>query len=140
MTELTIEQILNMPADREMDAFIEEALYPERTIGTQRLSSYIKLPNGYGDLRHIPHYSTDIVYAWRAVEVLRGKGKDVEVASNEIRQNNKFVKVYCVNFENSSLKNVEWWSINNGDFGVALGETIELAICRSILISVYGRH
>lgn len=66
---MTRDEILNMPAGREMDALIAE-----RVMGRDVLLGsdwYFPSPYGFGGHKSVPHYSTDIGNAWEVVDEMQ---------------------------------------------------------------------
>jgi len=101
--------ILNMPASREMDAWIAEIVgwvIEDFTAISPRGSKWAR--NAHGDDDWLPYYSTDISAAWEVVD----KYTDAVVE--------KVGDHYCVNLFVSS----------------ACAETAPLAICRAALFAV----
>jgi hypothetical protein len=68
---LTKDEILNMPAGREMDALIAEKVMKLKMEG-----SHHYWMNGAGAVASIPRYSTDIAAAWDVVEKINSTQMD----------------------------------------------------------------
>lgn len=66
---MTREEILNMPAGREMDAWIAEIvgwIIEDFTAISPRGSRWAR--NAHGDDDWLPYYSTDVLAAWEIIE------------------------------------------------------------------------
>lgn len=107
---MTRDEILNMPAGREMDALIEHHIFG-RTLCAQNEASYIRRLNGYEDLRRHKTYSTKMGEAW---EVVR-----------------KFPDVHMEHSEKNDFAMIG----DNFDTAVTC-ETMPLAICRAALLAM----
>ena len=110
---MTREEILNMPAGREMDALIAENVF---NVFVHRLNGSAF---SVSMLNEIPHYSTDISAAWEVVEKLH-KENDI----------------FDVWHEKDT--GFDWWCevVNNGDGWNVNAKTAPLAICRAALLAV----
>ena len=119
---MTREEILNMPAGREMDALIEENIF-NRTLCANDVASYIKTPNGYEDLRWHKNYSTNISAAWEVAEHLReelGTCKFFIVV--DPKKGNNIRAIFDPILDDEHFE--------------ASAETAPLAICRAALLAV----
>jgi hypothetical protein len=102
---MTRDEILNMPAGREMDVLIDQ--------------HFGQLQKDSSPIYEMPHYSTDIAAAWEVIEKLCGEtGADV-------------VKV-CK--RDPELLRGDW-SCNFGRGFEAFADTAPLAICRAALLT-----
>lgn len=110
-----------MTTTREIDALIEHALYPERTLGTQRLSSYIKNPNGYSDLRSIPYYTTNIAEAFAALNMWLDSHPTYAVS------------IETVNLITGRIYDVVLWGMDYEEVFAEKADTLPLAICNVLL-------
>lgn len=111
---MTKDEILNMPAGREMDVLISENLM-NFVNGRQENHS----PNGYTWwTTHIPHYSTDIDDTWELVEKFYSMGLNKYSNGAEWR-------CYLVRSKDGKEQD-----------GVGVANTAALAICRAALITV----
>ncbi len=111
---MTHNEILNMPAGREMDALIAEKIFGNFV---HRLSGG---KYGIGSLMlEIPNYSTDIADAWEVAEKLH-KENDI----------------FDVWHEKDT--GFDWWCevVNNGGGWSANAKNAPLAICRAALLAV----
>ncbi len=109
------DEILTMPAGREMDALIFERVM-ELAFGST------------GKNTTAPHYSTDIAAAWEVVE---------KFAHNH--RNNLAVEMGFSHFGLVAYPGGEWFcslGLNDGVTHSAKAETAPLAICRASLIAV----
>lgn len=111
---MTQDEILNMPAGREMDELIARIIYPEAI-----------------EFFAFPCYSTDISAAWEVVENRLRSGISSEIISHYPG------KDYVATFW--TVKNSEIENLNDFDEHIARAETAPLAICRSVLISRIGQ-
>jgi hypothetical protein len=118
---MTREEILNIPAGREMDKLIAERITKLKGI---KWSSYCPIDWIYhhaGGLGWsvIPFYSTNISAAWQVVEKLNEKWS-VRVISY---------------YQSDCLANI--WDVKNFDKSyMARADTVPLALCRAALLAV----
>lgn len=122
---MTREEILNMPAGREMDAMIAEKCMGWEYKETYRTMTWelphkkvIALFSPEGIEKTPPHYSTNIAAAWEVVEKLK------IFSINAPRSTKEFYSAWC-------------WVIGYGHEN-AQADTAPLAICRVALLAVMG--
>jgi len=111
MNELTREQILAMPAGRELDALVRKHVFGWSLIGDGRSKS----PDGY-QIRSIPDYSTDIAAAWEVAE--------------------KFETIEVKRFHTD--KGLWFCEIKEKIWHRSYGATAPEAICKAALLAVMG--
>jgi len=122
---LTKDEILNMPAGREMDALIALLL------GWQVDELTAFSPTGSRNSRHkgddnwLEYYSTDMTAAWQVVAKMREKGYGFYA---EWRQDNASEPLPWALFSNDAHE-LEF---------CAAAETMPLAICRAAYLTVMG--
>jgi hypothetical protein len=127
---MTKDEILNMPAGREMDALIAEKL-----MGYVNGRKCYRYADNSGDwwTTHIPHYSTDIEAAWEVLEKMRadcsGGGEPDYIMLNCYKELEPHW--YCAKI----------WAHHDGDIPEveATAETAPLAICRAALLAICGK-
>ena len=120
------DEILSMPAGREMDALIFEYVFGFEK-GTFPVHAPMKSKIGDYMVRPIQEYSSDISAAWEVAETLSDKF-DFAIVNNQ-----NFGKYPDLHYgfrlqaigEDSHIKTI-----------FALGETAPLAICRAALLAV----
>ncbi len=107
---MTRDEIKNIDAGDELNALIEQVIFG-RTLTKEKPASYVKMANGYSDLRFNKKYSSDISDAW--IVLL------------------KFPEVYI------EYKDVEYFVMIGDNFGTAVhNKSAPLAICRAALLAV----
>lgn len=112
--EMTRDEILNMPAGREMDAEIIEKVFGRILIKPR--SEALKYPHtdwGSTTVNEIPHFSTDIADAWEVVDKVPNPSQFFD----------------CEKFEGK-------WTASFGGQYVVAADTAPLAICRAALLAV----
>ena len=113
------EEILNMPAGREMDALVAEKVMGFIKLQFPGLPKYQKpTKDGVVPLYYVPNFSTDISAAWEVVEQVTKKSKFTVI---EIRGGNE---LYQVAF---------WYPLKDSWHAEGL---LPLAICRAALLTV----
>lgn len=115
------EEILNMPAGREMDALIGEYVFGWKK-GTFPVYEPMKSKHGDYIVRPIAQYSTDIAVAWEVVEWIQKNGYSFELTEHADPQGDYILQVWRRDMERD-------------DF-IARAETVPLAICRAALLAV----
>ena len=117
---MTRDEILNMPAGREMDAILMEKLFEYSWDSSFKGGAWRHADGSCYLQQLLPRFSTDIAAAWEVVEKLCDEtGCDI-------------VKV-CK--RDPELLRGDW-SCNFGRGFEAFGETAPLAICRAALLAV----
>ena len=148
---MTRDEILNMPAGREMNVLVAEAMGEEIFLPVGNKETVIAIDEGRGGIRRIPNYSTDIVTALSVAEKLELTLVPIPVSKTEgewdCSWDHKPVAIWWAVFQASSSPSVylpieqydkEWkgW-VNSIDESITLdmvAETLPLAICRAVLI------
>lgn len=120
---LTVDEILSMPAGREMDALIFEHVFGAEK-GTFPVYAPMKSELGDYMVRPIQEYSSDISAAFEVVDKMR---------------QNKFqytLRGYFMGVEQriATFDNQDWADAN--PLYKARGDTAALAICRAALVAV----
>lgn len=112
---MTRDEILNMPAGRELDALIAEKVmglkvdYEFDEVLEPRVPFLV---DKYDEWGYLPNYSTDIAAAWQVVERFES---------------------HC------TMNNVHGiWECYLPDFAIGKDKTAPLAICRAALLAVMG--
>lgn len=107
------DEILNMPAGREMDTLIVEKVMGLKVDYEFDEPHVPSLRDKYDEWGYLPNYSTDILAAWEVVEELKGLKP-------------------ILNYDPQSQK---WYMrLNGGSYCSA--DTAPLAICRVALLAV----
>lgn len=122
---MTRDDILKMPAGREMDALIWMALHeqnPDLTLCRFVDGDY--QPNAGYPVGHIspPNYSTDIAAAWEVVDCLKSKCGEIAVGYTS----------------DDKQWGCDIWYMHENQHGHSIGgfaDTAPLAICRAALIA-----
>jgi hypothetical protein len=127
---MTRDEILNMPASREMDALVAEKVMEfgvMRWINHPTYDPKIITPVEM----ELPHYSTDISAAWQVLEQLRDPSESEP----------DFWSITDAGIEQGWIvENI--WAHHDGDipnFAVQ-AETAPLAICRAALLAVLEKQ
>ena len=120
---MTRDDILNMPAGREMDALIEKLVFCHApyldSLDIWRVAVDENME------RVLPKYSTDIAAAWEVVEKFDRTSWDVNIYS----QTESDVPTWEVAL-------YEYFENGVGRIGKAEADTAPLAICRAALLAV----
>ena len=122
---MTRDEILNMPAGREMDALIENIIYKHSPYQDGLGIWRVEINDETG--RVLPKYTTSIAAAWEVVdEMIKGKGHHFAIQMNESCGNSVGHLSFCE-------------VLDSGEFGIRNIVTIEndapLAICRAALLA-----
>lgn len=129
---MTRDEILNMPAGREMDALIWLSLNdkPLDILTCRHIDGDVQPHAGY-PLGHIspPCYSTDISSAWEVVEKIVENFKcDVSIANRS--SGNDCPRIYVCRIQYGTLE------YDNPDLLLyVVADTAPLAICRAALLA-----
>lgn len=129
-TKMTRDEILNMPAGREMDALVWLALHgriEEGLLTCRRVDGDIQ-PSSLIAGGHVspPYYSEGIGAAWEVVEKLKSDGFSFEM---EINVHGDLIGDYIVSGWRRDDMTINFLS---------RGKTAPLAICRAVLLCVLG--
>jgi hypothetical protein len=126
---MTRDEILNMPAGREMDVLVLVSVmgieYSEKDGENYREWSNCYTERACFVFRDIPHYSADISAAWEVVEKLRDTSDDEP-------------DYWTITDLGNAWRVTSNWAHHDGDienFSIE-AETAPLAICRAALLAV----
>jgi hypothetical protein len=120
---MTRDEILNMPAGREMDALIAASVMGWVNVSEVRpnlLTDVIGKPPDFDYKDIVPHYSTDISVAWGIIDK-----SECYIIDNQVSQEESVDGIKRVNAQ-----------VFIGRWGYAEAETAPLAICRAALLAV----
>lgn len=112
------DEILNMPAGREMDALIAKKVMGLQKCGDSFVDGLYWLPSGIPD--YPPEYSSDMSAAWQVVESLRKR--DYRIFLSYARN----IVTITLDHDNHH-KDMDFW---------IEAKTAPLAICRAALLAV----
>ena len=124
---MTRNEILNMPAGREMDALVAEKVmgWSRGTYHSDGVD-YLRDPEGTSHL-NVPQYSTDIAAAWQVVEKIRTKYPVIRISTGDLM--GKYWQCHMAD---------AWREVSHEDDSdwFANAPTAPLAICRAALLAV----
>jgi hypothetical protein len=132
---MTRDEILNMPAGREMDALVSKIIFESVPCGNWAIQRYypeewIRIDDSCNHknchpLNFVPLYSSNISAAWEVVEKMHSKGAEIEVIAHYDGS------YFCVMAHAipDGAGSVDWGAN-------AIESNAPLAICRAALLAI----